>query len=217
MKLEYKPGAANVVADTLSRAPVPNKEDKVSVLCVQDQKEGPLLKLVREQQKQDGMLSDLISYLQSKELPSDEQAARRVLKMNKKGFLITDGILYYEGDGTGGRRLVVQSHLQQKLLDKQHDGVCLQEDVHQKMKYYYWEGMSGDVCKKCESCVDCASVQGQGFKGTPPLVSIPVGGPFECVGMDFVEFDKSTAGNQYALVFQDYLTEWPEVYAVDNR
>ena len=46
--------------------------------------------------------------------------------------------------------------------------------------------MPSDILRKCESCVDCASVQGQGFKGMPPLVSIPVGGPFECVGMDFV-------------------------------
>ena len=120
MQLEYKPGAAHVVADTLSRAPVPTKEDKVSVLCVQDQQEEPLLKSVREQQRQE---SDLISYLQSKELPSDEQAARRVLKMNKRGFLTVNGVLYYEGDGTGGRQLVVPSHPQQKLLDEQHDGV----------------------------------------------------------------------------------------------
>lgn len=35
--------------------------------------------------------------------------------------------------------------------------------------------------------------------------------------MDFVELDKSTAGNCYALVFQDYLTKWPEVYVVNNR
>ena len=76
--------------------------------------------------------------------------------------------------------------------------------------------MSGDILR-CESCVDCASVQGQSFRGTPPLVCIPVEGPFECVGMDFEELDKSTAGNRYALVFQDYLTKWPEVYAVDNR
>ena len=114
MQLEYKPGAANVVADTLSRAPVPTKEDQVSVVCVQDQQEEPLLKSIRKQQRQDGVLGDLISYLQSKELPSDEQAARRlrrVLKMNKRGFLTVSGVLYYEGDGTGGRRLVVPSHL----------------------------------------------------------------------------------------------------------
>ena len=136
--------------------------------------------------------------------------------------MIVEGVLYYEGDGADGRRLVVPSHLQQKLLDEQHDGVFAGHFAYKKMhqrlkKYYYWQGMPSDILRKCESCVDCASVQGQGFKGMPPLVSIPVGGPFECVGMDFVEFDKSTAGNCYALVFQDYLTKWPEVYTVNNR
>ena len=63
----------------------------------------------------------------------------------------------------------------------------------------------------------CASVQGQSFRSTPALVSIPVGGPFKCVGMDFVEFDQSAYGNHYALMFQDYLTKWPEVYHVANR
>jgi len=77
--------------------------------------------------------------------------------------------------------------------------------------------MNARVHKKCVSCVVCASVKGQGFIGKPPLVSIPVGGIFECVGMDFVELDLSSSGNRYALVFQDYLSKWPEVYAVVNR
>ena len=46
-------------------------------------------------------------------------------------------------------------------------------------------------------------------------MNIPVGGVFECVGMDFVKLDSS--GNRYALVFQDYLSKWPEVYAVSDR
>ena len=29
--------------------------------------------------------------------------------------------------------------------------------------------------------------------------------------------DKSKDGNRYALVIQDYLTKWPEVYAVQDR
>ena len=37
------------------------------------------------------------------------------------------------------------------------------------------------------------------------------------IGMDFVELDVSTSGNRYALVFQDYLSKWPEVYALSNR
>ena len=65
--------------------------------------------------------------------------------------------------------------------------------------------------------VTCASVRGQGNHGRPPLVSISLGGPFDCVGMDFVELDVMQDGNRYALVFQDYLTKWPEMYALSNR
>ena len=60
-------------------------------------------------------------------------------------------------------------------------------------------------------------MQGQGHRERPTLKSITVGGPFECVGMDFKEMDKSRARNRYALVLQDYLTNWPEIYAVPDR
>ena len=60
-------------------------------------------------------------------------------------------------------------------------------------------------------------MKGQGQKGEPLLVSIPVGGAFDCIGMDFVELDKTKDGNKYALVFQDYLSKWPEVYALPDH
>lgn len=105
-----------------------------------------------------------------------------------KGFVIDNGILYYEGGDTPEkRRLVVPKHLQSQVLDEQHDGVFAGHFGYKRMynrlkPYYYWKGMSSDVLKKCESCVDCASVQGQGFKGRPPLVNIPVGGPLSASG-----------------------------------
>jgi len=34
--------------------------------------------------------------------------------------------------------------------------------------------------------------------------------------MDYKEMDLSKRGNCYALVFQDYLTKWPEVYVVSD-
>ena len=54
-------------------------------------------------------------------------------------------------------------------------------------------------------------------RSKPPLKNIPVSGPFEVVGMDFKEMDLSRSVNKYALVFQEYLTKWPEVYAVKDR
>ena len=51
----------------------------------------------------------------------------------------------------------------------------------------------------------------------PPLTPIPVAGPFDRVGVDVLHFPKSAAGNQYAVVFVDYLTKWPEVFATSDQ
>ena len=35
--------------------------------------------------------------------------------------------------------------------------------------------------------------------------------------MDVIQFPKSDQGNQYAVVFVDYLTKWPEVFATSDQ
>ena len=59
----------------------------------------------------------------------------------------------------------------------------------------------------------CSDQSGQTWTN-PELHSIPVGGPFACIGMDFKEMDENYDKNRFALVFQDYLSKWLEVYAV---
>ena len=56
-----------------------------------------------------------------------------------------------------------------------------------------------------------------GRASKPPLTPIPVSGPFDRVGVDVIKFAKSSSGNQYAVVFMDYLTKWPEVFAVADQ
>ena len=51
----------------------------------------------------------------------------------------------------------------------------------------------------------------------PPLTPIPVSGPFDRVGVDVLRFPKSVEGNQYVVVFMDYLTKWPEVFATQDQ
>ena len=62
----------------------------------------------------------------------------------------------------------------------------------------------------------CATY-GRGRAARPPLSPIPVSGPFDHVGVDIIQFQRSNAGNQYAVVFMDYLTKWPEVFAVPDQ
>jgi len=44
---------------------------------------------------------------------------------------------------------------------------------------------------------------------------LSMGEPFSCIGMDF-EMNVSKKGNCCTLIFQDYLTKWPEVLAVPD-
>ena len=53
---------------------------------------------------------------------------------------------------------------------------------------------------------------GQAIK--PTLTPIPVGGP---LGVDVLQLPKSSRGNHYAVVFMDYLTKWPEVFATADQ
>ena len=231
MKIEYKPGATNVVADALSRAPTQSDSDGTSATVgtvggsdvLQLSEPDLTLQQVQTEQRKDPELARIIDFLTDRTLPSDPREANVVVGVAKKGYYVIDGILYYEGAEVRDHRcVVVPSHLRQKLLDEHHDlsfaGHFAAKKMIQRIKqFYYWQGLRSDVHKKCSSCVTCASVRGQANRGKPPLVSIPVGGPFDMIGMDFVELDVSRSGNRYALVFQDYLSKWPEVYALSNR
>ena len=75
-------------------------------------------------------------------------------------------------------------------------------------KRYWWPHMRSQVARWCQACVICASHQ-VGKALQPLLTPIPVAGPFDQVGVDVLKFSELELGNQYAIVFVDYLTKWP--------
>ena len=76
--------------------------------------------------------------------------------------------------------------------------------------------MRSDIIQWCQACLVCATRQ-VGRSTRPPLTPIPVSGPFDRMGVDVIQFPKSYSGNQYAVVFVDYLTKWPEVFATSDQ
>ena len=149
-------------------------------------------------------------------ISDSKEEAQVIMNLAKKGYFAVDGVLYYEGgDAPSRHQLVVPQHLREQgveVVSEYHDTAYAGHFSVKKMtqrinQHYYWSGMKGDIHKKCAACVTCASVKEQGSQEKPALVNIPVGGFFECIGMDFVELDCSHKGNRYALVMQDYLTK----------
>ena len=126
-----------------------------------------------------------------------------------------DGVLYHvERDKT--LRVIPPMSYRKMLFEEAHRG---QFGAHlgssrvdgQLARAYWWSTMRTDINHWSRSCTICASRQ-VGRPLHPLLTPLPVGGPFDRIGVDVIQFPKSSKGNKYAVVFMDYLTKWPEVF-----
>ena len=74
-----------------------------------------------------------------------------------------------------------------------------------------------DIDKWCKSCVDCAMKKSPRNTHKAPLLPIPVENAFDRLAVDCLgPFPLSNAENRYVVVFTEYLTCWPEAFAVPN-
>ena len=226
--IHYKPGRCNQKADALLRFPCPlapeeNECEEKVVAAVgtnhpQSSAKGgdrPLETLQRE----DPMLIPYFTYLEDGILPENEAAAQELV-LSRRQFEVMDGILYHvEKDKT--LRVVPPKSSQRKLFDEAHSGKfgghLRDTKMHSLLsRHYWWPGMRADICRWCKACLTCTTRQ-PGRSIRPPLVPIPVSGPFDRIGVDVVQFPKSRRGNKYAIVFVEYLTKWVDVFPTSDQ
>ena len=67
------------------------------------------------------------------------------------------------------------------------------------------------------NCPECTIVSGGERSVVPPLHPIPVQRPFQILGVDIMDLPVTKQGNRHVLVFQDYLSKWPMVYAMPDQ
>ena len=173
---------------------------------------------LEERQRADPELAPVMSYIESGVLPEGDKAHHLTLTRNR--FELLEGILYHvEPDKT--LRLVLPRDDRKWVFDEAHEGSFggHLRDVKvygQLSKHYWWPRMRSDIVNWCRACLTCLSRR-VGKAITPPLTPIPVSGPFDRIGVDVIQFPKNYDGNQYAVVFMDYLTKWPEVFATSDQ
>ena len=73
-----------------------------------------------------------------------------------------------------------------------------------------------NVITHCAAFPQCAIVNSSGRVNRPPLCPIHVSRPFKIVG-DIMELPKTESGNKYVVVFQDFLTKFPLVFATPDQ
>ena len=225
LTIEYRPGSRNQKADVLSRYPVsllksesPEELTPAVVAAVDTtggvQSNRNMADTLSERQRADPALSYIIRYLEDAVLPDDDKKARELV-LGRSQYTILESVLYKV------EKILVPQRDREELFKEAHEGVFgghLKEAkiYSQLSKHYWWPGMRSDVSYWCRACLVCATRNvGQAIK--PLLTPIPVGGPFDRVGVDILQLPKSSRGNRYAVVFMDYLTKWPEVFPAADQ
>ena len=101
-------------------------------------------------------------------------------------------------------RLVVPEVLRMQLMEEVHSGgfsghFAIKGLYRKLCKLYRCRGMYSDVYTFCKVCLTCAAYNGGGRRTKPTLKSIPVGGPFERVGVDLMEMPLTVQGTSTSL------------------
>lgn len=225
LHIHYRPGRKNGNADALSRCPaeVPDQSKDVPKPVAALQPEVVPAKggdrSLSKRQEEDPTLASVRSYLQDGTLPEDERAARHLI-LEQSSFSLVDNVLYRIVQD-GSLRLVPPTEDRYLLFEEAHagrfGGHLREHKIYTQLcRHYWWKGMRGDIADWCRACQVCASRRvGQAIR--PPLVPLPVAGAFDRVGVDVIQFVRSNSGNQYVVVFIDYLTKWVEAFPTKDQ
>ena len=224
LTIKHKSGKRNVGADALSRSPAVDSTVAAvgAVEMAGPDITVPNVKTLRSSQESDPDISPLLVYLSTNTLPDDDKLARRLVFQSHL-FDVVDGILYHRDPVVPGRQCpVVPRESRQPLLEESHQGRFAGHLAEKKVldrlrRYVWWPGMAGDVHRYCRACLVCSTRKGNRKTCKPPLQPIPVGGPFHRVGVDVLQLPLTARGNRYVVVFMDYLTKWPEAFAVPDQ
>ena len=132
--------------------------------------------------------------------------------------------LFENRDGTECiRQLVVPSSLKTEVLHDVHEGVLgghlgIDKSLGKLKERFYWPGHYNDVKQWCATCVNCATRKTAGPTRRGPLHPITVGYPLQLVAVDILgPLPRTSDGNSYILVAEDYFTRWLEAWPVPNQ
>jgi len=148
----HRAGRTNMNADALSRFPLPDVEsqsqESVPIGIVAATEIATPVDGLRERQRNDQELMDIINLLEKGILPDDQKLAKQ-LALTKSQYMLQDDVLYHvESDGT--LRVIPPKDSRQNLFRQVHEGVfgahLRDAKIYSELKrHYWWPEMRSDI------------------------------------------------------------------------
>ena len=212
----HKSGVAHRDADCISRYPVlkpgTDEIDDVPTFIMEPED-------VSKLQLDDPDLKEIINALK------DPENAPIGTRRRIKNFRIKNDILYKINPNSQGREdlLAVPKNLIGEIIYSNHSEplsghLGTTKTLYKIKNRFYWNGLQKDIEKFIKGCPDCQARKGQqNRKPIGLLQPIPVGTPFERVGIDILgPFRISSSRNTVIVVATDYATRWAETKALPS-
>ncbi|CAG9137969.1 unnamed protein product [Plutella xylostella] len=216
LRIEYTPGKANVIADTLSRPNCP-EDCELCLTTVDLPTRSP--SDIRENQLKDPEIGKIIE-----DLESDEPFRGR--PWADRGYVLSDGILYRYGpeadDDEENACLVIPLHERAKILSDYHDAPTaghfgVDRTLARLHTRFYWPGMRSYVADYIKECAACQRYKVDTRKPSGLLQTPATARRFEVVAIDlFGPLPETATENKWVLIVEDVSTRWVELFALKN-
>jgi len=214
--LRYRPGKANVLADTLTR----REDEKAKNL---DHRNRTLL----PRHKIDDKIALEMAYAELVTLTAEDDIVTKVLAANEEYVAEKGAEVLLSGKGEShsvieGRlffneRLYVpkKDDLRARLLDEVHRQPATAHPGRTKMlklvrERFYWEAWSNDVNRYVDNCKTCKRTNTRRDRAPGLLQPLPIPvRPWQHLSMDFMELPQDKRGFDNVFVTVDRLTKRP--------